>query len=435
MIKAAVYTGSRNLYPAMVTAAKSLLANSDVDKIYLLIEDDEIPYDIPECVETINVSEQKFFQEDGPNMKSGYTYLAMMRAALAYVFPDLDVILSLDVDTIVDKDISDLWSLPLDDYYFAAAKEEHRSYEGLFYTNTGVALYNLKKLRDGKADEVIFALNHQRFTWVEQDAFNYLCQGRILEMPSRYNVNTWTAPTEEKRILHYAGISMDVWQTFPEYLKYRDLPFPGTKKESMKIFIAVPTFETIYPDTFKSIYGLDPAGNQLVFDFVRGYDCATARNRIARQAIAENADYVLMVDSDMVLPSDTIAHMLEDSKDICLGVYANREGGAYNGNMCIYKLGEFNYSTKYLISEVNEMLRQGETKVKVHGGGMGCALIRTDVFKRIKYPWFDWVNYENDTVLSEDLYFCEQCAKNGITVYADMRVKCGHVFRQVQWPE
>ena len=29
----------------------------------------------------------------------------------------------------------------------------------------------------------------------------------------------------------------------------------------MRILVAVPTYETIYPDTFKSIYGLDSAGN------------------------------------------------------------------------------------------------------------------------------------------------------------------------------
>ena len=59
----------------------------------------------------------------------------------------------------------------------------------------------------------------------------------------------------------------------------------------MKILIAVPTYENITPDTFKSIYGLDRGGNHCVFDFIRGYDVATARNRIGSQTIAENADY------------------------------------------------------------------------------------------------------------------------------------------------
>ena len=46
--------------------------------------------------------------------------MAMMRATLSKLFPNLDQILSLDVDTIIEKDISNLWNLNLDDYYLAA---------------------------------------------------------------------------------------------------------------------------------------------------------------------------------------------------------------------------------------------------------------------------------------------------------------------------
>lgn len=228
--KVAVYSGSKNLYPDMVTAVKSLLINSDVDIIYLLIEDDEFPFNLPDCVKTINVSNQDFFIENGPNMKSRYSYLAMMRAALCYIFPEIDIILSLDVDTIVDKDISDIWNLPLgDEYYFSASRENHRCYEDVLYTNMGVTLFNLKKLRDGKASEVIDILNHSKFSYVEQDVFNCLCQGRILDMPSCYNVNTWTDNTSDERILHYAGIK--AFQGYAPYLKYQGIPFSDIRRK------------------------------------------------------------------------------------------------------------------------------------------------------------------------------------------------------------
>ena len=60
-MKAAVYSGTRNLYADMVTAAKSLIANSSVEKIYFLIEDDVFPYELPRLIETMNVSGQRFF--------------------------------------------------------------------------------------------------------------------------------------------------------------------------------------------------------------------------------------------------------------------------------------------------------------------------------------------------------------------------------------
>lgn len=219
-MKYAVYTGSRNLYPDMVPACKSLLVNSDVDKIFLLIEDDTFPERLPDCIETINVSNQTFFKQGGPNMGSQFTYLAMMRAALVHVLPEsLDRVLSLDVDTIVEKDISALWDLDLTDYYFAACHEHHRTHNGLLYTNHGVVMYNLDKLRaDGKADEVISVLNSRKYTWVEQDVMNYLCQGRILDIPGEYNVCDWT-DWEDRRIIHFAGIRK--WQGANAIMPYK----------------------------------------------------------------------------------------------------------------------------------------------------------------------------------------------------------------------
>ena len=46
-LRVAAYCGTRNLYKDMVPAVKSLLVNSNVDKIYLLIEDDQFPYKLP----------------------------------------------------------------------------------------------------------------------------------------------------------------------------------------------------------------------------------------------------------------------------------------------------------------------------------------------------------------------------------------------------
>ena len=186
----------------MIPAVHSLVKNSDVDKIYVLIEDDVFPYDLP--VEAINVSRQQFFRDDGPNYHCIWSYMALMRAALHRVFPQYDKILSLDVDTIVDKDISGLWDLPIDNFYLGGVKEPVKSQQNL-YVNAGVMLLNLKKLRDGKGDEIIETLNTRKFTWPEQDCINLLCAGHIYEMSPEYNWNDWTTQTETPKILHFAG--------------------------------------------------------------------------------------------------------------------------------------------------------------------------------------------------------------------------------------
>lgn len=235
-MKTAVYTGTRNIYQYMIPAIKSLLINSDVDKIYLLIEDDVFPFDLPDNVKTINVSNQKYFRLNGPNMNSHYTYLAMMRAALAKIFPDLDTILSLDVDTIVNQDISDVWDLPIENYYFAASRQPRKSKGGIWYvcdlyTNTGVALYNLKKLReDNKVDEVIHMLNSKKYQFLEQDCFNLCCQNNILIMSSDYNANDWVDPYQTQKIIHYAAIPLEQWSKGNIVKKYKNIPWQEIRK-------------------------------------------------------------------------------------------------------------------------------------------------------------------------------------------------------------
>jgi GT2 family glycosyltransferase len=212
----------------------------------------------------------------------------------------------------------------------------------------------------------------------------------------------------------------------------------------MQILIAVPTFESIYPDTFKSIYDLDVSGIETQFEFVRGYDCATARNRIAQIAIDKCVDYVLMVDNDVVLPKDALINMLDNPKDVCLGYYAHRDtDNIYRGRTCVCKLQKesgalwHNYplESEYTAKELDLLKSRGDYKIRIHGGGMGCALIKTDVFKALEYPWYDWVNYKDMGMLSEDLYFCEKCKSKSILIYTDARVNCGHMLRHVQFAD
>lgn len=227
-MKAAVYTGTRNLYPMMVPAIKSLMKNSDVERIYLLIEDDQFPEWLPECVEVINVACQEYFPAGGPNMDSQYTYMAMMRAALCHILPELDRVLSLDVDTIVLEDVSDLWDLPIDGWYFAAAPEWHRTVGRSLYTNAGVVLYNLEQLRDGMADRVIGSLNRREWRWLEQDAFNAWCEGMIYPLPGTYNGCSCVKHPDPPKIRHYAA--QKDWTMEPEYLKYEKMPWGKVRK-------------------------------------------------------------------------------------------------------------------------------------------------------------------------------------------------------------
>ena len=225
-MKHALYSGSENLYGDMQTAAKSLIANSDVDKVWFLTEGG-YDYWLPDMCEVVDVSGQEFFPKDSPNMGSRFSYLSLMRAALA-LMPELagiDAILSLDVDTICCRDVSGAWDMPIEGCYFSASLEplEGKRLKNMLYCNTGVALYNLDMLRDGKAQEVVDALNWRKYPNIEQDVFSFLCQGHIHDMPSEYNVTDFTGATNVVRIKHYAGMKAERWRNEPLVGEYRTM--------------------------------------------------------------------------------------------------------------------------------------------------------------------------------------------------------------------
>lgn len=223
MTKAAVYSGTNNVYQELLTAAKSLLEHSDVEKIYFLIEDDIFPYELPKEIECINISNQVYFDKNGPNYDNVCTYMVLLRAAYSKIFPNLDRILSIDMDTIVNENISDLWDLDLTNYYIAAVEETELSEEEGSYFNMGVAMLNLKKIReDKKDDEMIEAINTYWYRYKEQDCFNEFFRGHALILPSDYNCCMQAAEPQREKITHFAGLyKLD---KYPHFNYYRNLP-------------------------------------------------------------------------------------------------------------------------------------------------------------------------------------------------------------------
>lgn len=242
--RVAVYAGTRNLYKNMIIAAHSLLYHSNIEKVFFLIEDDIFPYELPREIECINVSNQTFFSSNGPNFNSSWTYMVLIRAALSKIFPEYDTILSLDVDTIVNENINELWNYNLENYYIAAVKEDDKSTDNFLYINMGVALLNLKKLRDDhKDDEIIAALNNKFYQYNEQDCINELCQGYILELPADYNINNYTYNALHRKIIHFAAIKN--WHNLPLVNWYKEDLGIRNKSDSYGLDIIIPTYKNI----------------------------------------------------------------------------------------------------------------------------------------------------------------------------------------------
>lgn len=221
-MKVAAYAGTRNLYPDMVTAAKSLTKNSSVDIIYFLIEDSVFPEKLPDHIKCIDVSDQKFFRFNGPNVYELWTYMTLMRATYPKLFPQYDKLLSLDVDTIVDRNIDELWDINMNGYYMAGVAEPTKSKKNDPYINVGVTLFNLKKIReDCMDDSIIYSLNTTKYKFAEQDCMNKLFKGKILTYGSMYNANDFTPYCKNPKVIHFAN--KREWNTEPIVLKYKNM--------------------------------------------------------------------------------------------------------------------------------------------------------------------------------------------------------------------
>lgn len=238
--KHAVYAGTRNLYGDMEVAGKSLVANSSVDKIHFIIEDDAFPTALPSIIQCHNVSDWKG-RFAGPNNDTVFTYMAMARACYCELFPRLKRVVQFDCDAFCVSDVDWLWECELDGKWFAAAKERqdyHKPY-GPDYYNIGVAAFNLSQMReDGAQDKLVNLMCSKKLWCVEQDALNELAipAGRVAELPVRFNESAVTEYTDNPAVIHFASFGT-TWKNNPKaprkehYAKYLEM----TWKEALEL--------------------------------------------------------------------------------------------------------------------------------------------------------------------------------------------------------
>jgi lipopolysaccharide biosynthesis glycosyltransferase len=155
--------------------------------------------------------------------------MVLLRVVFTKFFPHLDRILTIDNDTIVRENISELWDMDMTDYYIAGCLEPKKSSPEFTYINMGVAMLNLAKWReDGLDEKLVQDLNTYYFEEAEQTAINLACQGHTLILDPMYNRNNYTFEMDGKqqivgneKIIHYAAVKG--WQHLPLIEKYRNI--------------------------------------------------------------------------------------------------------------------------------------------------------------------------------------------------------------------
>lgn len=204
------------------------------------------------------------------------------------------------------------------------------------------------------------------------------------------------------------------------FLEKEQIIYESIFKVTKKILIAIPTAKYIEVQTFKSLWDLKvPEGYEIDFQYFYGYNISQIRNLIAEWA--KRYDYLLSVDSDIVLPNDALLKMIAADKDIISGLYIQRIPGTQT-------LEVYMDTPNGGCTNIPYSLLYNRGVVEIAACGMGCVLIKSDVFRKMEYPHFVYkeaLNH-NDTV-SEDIYFCLKARNSGFSVWADTSIKCDHL--------
>lgn len=161
------------------------------------------------------------------------------------------------------------------------------------------------------------------------------------------------------------------------------------------------------------------------------------------------ADYVFFMDTDMTFPGNTILNMLElisDETPIVTGMYYKKSDpfGSVTGRYTPWDEDLEKYREKLektgFVTEKGEqcLFYKGvhyfdkDVPFWVDAFGMGCVLAKGEALRKLKKPYFKYTpdpKGDDETLLknSEDMWFCAEIKKAGITVLCDPRVQCGHI--------
>ena len=152
---------------------------------------------------------------------------------------------------------------------------------------------------------------------------------------------------------------------------------------------------------------------------------SASQNMIREYLIERDYDYWMSIESDVIVPKNAIEKLMRWYKPVVGGLYeighVNKTGRRYCVFMTHPKPGNLN-GTRVISAQEHEQLKSlNEGLFKVHGCGIGCTLIRRDIFKKY-VMWTD----ERFTNKHSDVYFYMDLWNNKVPVYIDVSVKCEH---------
>ncbi len=212
-IPVAFSTDDNYVYPTIVSIT-SILENSNKNtnyKFYILVPDDLSSDNsaklqmVKDKYENCDLSLINMHNEFESSEKKSWGTAMYYRLRLSSILPDERKCIYLDGDTIVKKDLSELYNINIDDYYVAGVADDRRALRKDYaeiigmpnmdhYICSGVLLWNLEKIRNENIEEKFDEFIHNKVDTEkvsecpDQDAINAVCFDKILDIPFKYDV-------------------------------------------------------------------------------------------------------------------------------------------------------------------------------------------------------------------------------------------------------
>jgi len=145
-----------------------------------------------------------------------------------------------------------------------------------------------------------------------------------------------------------------------------------------------------------------------------------ARNILVDIALEHSFDLIWFLDDDMAWNDrDILMKMVKYNLDI-IGVQAHTRLPPYYP--CVFeKVGEF-----YRSIDVS-----GKGLIEVDALGGACFLVKTDVFRKMERPWFEFKPVRlyglDQERIGEDIYFFKKAKAKGFKVYCDGNIDMWHI--------
>ncbi|HDY72862.1 MAG TPA: hypothetical protein ENH90_01765 [bacterium] len=191
------------------------------------------------------------------------------------------------------------------------------------------------------------------------------------------------------------------------------------------VTIAIPTYKnmpSMFFMNFLALYTETKKHFKTNLIFCDGTYIEQSRNTLVDLFLKRPADYLFFIDSDMLVPPNTISLLCKQNKDMVSGLYFGRSQQGETHPMVSIK-NEGVYSRLSSLS--------GELE-EVDAVGFGCVLIKREVIEKIskqigEQPFFQNFFKTRTDIIGEDYYFCELAIKAEFSIFVDTSLQCGHI--------